>query len=65
VLSPQLAGKGAWLALPSESYKPIAQAAVLIQRGKLSVSKDAQQFYDFLFSATARDILQRAGYGLP
>lgn len=65
VLSPQLAGKGAWIALPSESYTPIAQAAVLIQRGELSVSKDAQQFYDFLFGATARDILHRAGYGLP
>ena len=65
VLSPQLAGKGAWIVLPNESYKPIAQAAVLIRRTNEPVSSDAQQFYDFLFGATARDILQHAGYGLP
>jgi molybdate transport system substrate-binding protein len=58
-------GKGTWIELPKGSYQPIAQGALILKHGQQTKPKPAQQFYDFLYSANARAILERYGYLLP
>jgi molybdate transport system substrate-binding protein len=65
VMSPQMQGKGTWIELPKGSYQPIAQGALILKHGQQTKPKPAQQFYDFLYSANARAILERYGYLLP
>jgi molybdate transport system substrate-binding protein len=65
VLSPQMRGEGKWIDLPQDAYRPIAQGAVVLKHGRQMHPALAQQFYDFLFSETARAIFQRYGYLLP
>lgn len=65
VLSPQLKGKGKWIDLPTDTYQPIAQGAVILKHGQQTNPALAQQFYDFLFSGKSRAILERYGYLLP
>ncbi|MFL9833632.1 molybdate ABC transporter substrate-binding protein [Chryseobacterium terrae] len=61
VLSPELKGKGKWIDLDENLYSPIAQGMVIIKRDGAE-NKNAQQFYDFLFSVDAKKILQQYGY---
>jgi molybdate transport system substrate-binding protein len=65
VLSPEMKGQGSWIDLPKGSYQPIAQGAVILRHGERENPRLAQQFYDYVFSANARAILQRYGYLLP
>ncbi|MDN6280576.1 MAG: molybdate ABC transporter substrate-binding protein [Psychroflexus sp.] len=61
VKSPNNRDIGKWIEIPDTSYAPIGQGTVLIkQEGK--ISDKAQQFYDFLFSQKARNILSNYGY---
>jgi molybdate transport system substrate-binding protein len=60
VQAPTLHEQGRWIQIDSSLYTPIAQAALL-----LKASPSAQSAYDFLFSATAREVLLRFGYQLP
>jgi len=60
VLSPQMKGKGNWISIPKNSYTPIAQAVILIQKEK--VSKNATKFYEYLFSLKSKEILENFGY---
>lgn len=62
VLSPQLEGKGKWVELPSESYQPIEQGVMVVKREDTTQLKNAQQFYQFLFSKKAKSILEKYGY---
>lgn len=64
VLSPNIQGKGRWIELPSESYPPIEQGAIVVKRTE-SNQETAQAFYDFLFSSKAHEILREFGYGVP
>jgi molybdate transport system substrate-binding protein len=59
VLEPALRGKGRWIEV--EGATPIAQGVVLLK----NAGDGARQFYDFLFSPSARAIFQQYGYRLP
>jgi molybdate transport system substrate-binding protein len=65
VASPEMQGRGTWIELPKGAYQPIAQGAVILRHGQQTKPKLAQQFYDFMYSAKARAILERHGYLLP
>lgn len=62
LLHPQLQGKGYFLLLPS--YQ-LPQAVALIQPLEGEVAQTAQQFYEFLQSAEAQQVLLEYGYALP
>jgi molybdate transport system substrate-binding protein len=55
--------KGSVWIVPAASYRPIAQQAVLLARGKDDPA--ARAFMDFLKSPEARRVIERYGYGLP
>lgn len=61
VLSPNIKGKGNWVAIDTTLHKPIKQGVVLIKQ-KTKENKYAQKFYDFLFSIEAKNILKKYGY---
>ncbi|MBI1307234.1 MAG: molybdate ABC transporter substrate-binding protein [Bacteroidetes bacterium] len=61
VLSPEMKNKGNWIELKEETYSPIRQGVILIDR-KNAQAENAQKFYDFLFSPQARAILSNYGY---
>ncbi len=65
VMAPELAGKGKWVDVPTESYEPIAQGIVILKHGSEFNSESARKFYDFIFSEKAREIFSRYGYKLP
>ncbi|AWV97209.1 molybdate ABC transporter substrate-binding protein [Arcticibacterium luteifluviistationis] len=58
IKAPKLVNKGAWIEIDTKFYKPIEQGIVLLKKH----NKDAQQFYDFLFTEEARQILTHFGY---
>jgi molybdate transport system substrate-binding protein len=60
VKAPTLREQGRWIPLDTSLYAPIAQAALL-----LKATPPAQSAYDFLFSATAQEVLAEYGYSLP
>ncbi len=64
VEAPTLENKGRWLALPAESYEPIAQGVVVV-RNKGEKLRQAHQFSDFLLTQEAQDILIKFGYLVP
>ena len=65
VLAPDMRGKGRWIEVDGAAYAPIAQGAVLCKRGCGAPPAEASRFYAYLYSAPARAILARYGYGLP
>lgn len=65
VTAPEEIGRGRWLDVPAETYEPIAQGAVILRFGQANHGDAAHRFYDFLFSAKARTILEKFYYGLP
>jgi molybdate transport system substrate-binding protein len=65
VRSPELKGRGSWIALPKDAYQPIAQGAVVVRRRDGDASGLATRFHDFLYSARARAIFAGYGYALP
>ncbi|WP_020537484.1 molybdate ABC transporter substrate-binding protein [Lewinella cohaerens] len=64
VEAPILTNKGRWMALPNESYEPIAQGVVVLKGNEEKV-KQAQQFADFLLTAEAKNIMIAHGYLVP
>ncbi len=60
VLSPKIKEKGNWIAIDENSYTPIAQGVVMIK--KEHIKEDALKFYEFLFSAQSKEILENFGY---
>ncbi|MCB0629678.1 MAG: molybdate ABC transporter substrate-binding protein [Saprospiraceae bacterium] len=63
VLSPQMEGKGKWIAIGEADYPPIEQGVVVIKREDGPMA-EAEKFYDFLASEEARAILESFGYGV-
>ncbi len=49
--------------LPGDAYGAIRQSAALLSRGQQN--RTARAFYDFLFTASARDRIASLGYALP
>jgi len=64
VLSPNMKNKGKWEEVDPRSYEPIAQGVVVLRYSLSDHSKEAQAFYDFLFSAPALEIFKKYGYTL-
>lgn len=62
VTSPKIKGQGKWLAMNTDYHTPIAQGAVRIKHPKNHNTDGAKQFYEFLFSKRAKDILKEYGY---
>ncbi|WP_373057636.1 molybdate ABC transporter substrate-binding protein [Zunongwangia sp. H14] len=62
VLSPKMKGKGAWIKLDPKSYPSIEQGVVLLPQKDEKKAKNAAEFYKFLFSPEAQQILQDYGY---
>ena len=65
VLSSNMQGQGKWVAVDPKSYSPIAQGVVLLRHAKENNLKQAQQFFDFLFSDKAKIIFEKYGYVVP
>ena len=63
VLSHQMQGKGSWIEINESDYAPIEQGVVIIDR-KNGKKAGARQFYDFLFSDKAKEILKDYGYAV-
>lgn len=61
VLSTQMKGKGNWIEIDMATYSPIAQGIVIIKNNRNNTIK-AKQFYDFMFSDKAKNILINFGY---
>jgi molybdate transport system substrate-binding protein len=62
VISDEMKGKGKWIELTQNDYPPIKQAAVLLIYGQQNHAAEAKDFYDFLFSAKAKEIYKKFGY---
>ncbi|OQY05032.1 MAG: molybdate ABC transporter substrate-binding protein [Bacteroidetes bacterium 4572_117] len=60
VLSPKLKSKGKWLEVDESLYQPIEQFAMILKRTKNK--KNAQLYFDFLFSKKAQEIFNKWGY---
>jgi molybdate transport system substrate-binding protein len=65
VTAPENAGRGKWIDVPADAYTPIAQGAVILRHGEAGHAEAVRKFYDFLFSAKARAILEKFHYRLP
>lgn len=65
VMAPETAGKGKWVAVPEESYAPIAQGVVILKHGIDNNADAARKFYGFVQSEKARAIFAKNGYKLP
>lgn len=65
VVAPEMAGKGRWINVPSESYEPIAQGVVILKHGSEFNGEAARKFYGFVQSEKARAIFAKNGYKLP
>lgn len=63
VLSNQMKDKGKWIEIDPNLYSPINQGVVLLKK-KNSVQKYANQFFDFLFTDKAKNILIKYGYNV-
>ena len=61
VLSPTVADKGQFELIPESWHQPLNQRMVLLKTAPAS----AKQFYDYMASAYAKDVLTRYGFSLP
>ncbi|GAB5551979.1 MAG: molybdate ABC transporter substrate-binding protein [Saprospiraceae bacterium] len=61
VLSPRMKNQGHWIAIDEQYYQPITQGLVLL-KGNNDNAERSRQFYNFLFSTEAKEILQDFGY---
>jgi molybdate transport system substrate-binding protein len=62
VISPNMKGKGVWEEIDTSAYDPIEQGFVILKYGYDNHRKEAQAFYDFMFSQKAIKILKKYGY---
>ena len=62
VISDEMKDKGKWVELNRNDYPPIKQAAVLLKYGQENHAAEAKKFYDFLYSAKAKEIYKKFGY---
>lgn len=61
VRSPEMRGKGSWVAVDPGLYQPIAQGILLVRHPDRD-PQQAREFYSFVFSPEAKEILKRYGY---
>jgi len=65
VLSPEIQGRGSWVALDPAAYAPIKQGVIITRYGGRQHPEACRRFYDFLFSDTARAVFRKYGYEVP
>ncbi|WP_445385323.1 molybdate ABC transporter substrate-binding protein [Robiginitalea sp. IMCC44478] len=61
LFAPELQGKGRWMAVNPKLHKPIRQG-ILLLHPENGLKKGVQEFYQYLFSRQAREILKSYGY---
>jgi molybdate transport system substrate-binding protein len=61
VLAPQLRERGRYVLIPEHAHEPLRQRMVLLR----TAGPVAVQFYDYVQSAPAREIMRRYGFMLP
>ncbi|MFT4762685.1 MAG: molybdate transport system substrate-binding protein [Paraglaciecola sp.] len=54
--------QGTWLEIDADSYSPIEQGAIITTFGQKNNPEITKQFYDFLFSDSAKTIFAHYGY---
>jgi molybdate transport system substrate-binding protein len=64
VMSPEMKGIGHWISIDKNSYKPIAQGAILLKSSKERNLRVAEQFYKYLYAEKAQNIFKKFGYSL-
>ena len=52
---------GTWEEIPRDKYQPIAQGITILIEGEKKLEQ-SRLFFDFLFSAEAKNILNKFGY---
>lgn len=62
VLDPAQKDKGSYTEVDSKLYKPIAQGVVILKSSTGENLQQAKKFYQFLFSAKAKQIFKAYGY---
>lgn len=65
VSSPEMQGKGTWMDIPTNAYRPITQGVIITKYGAKNHSTAANNFYQFLFSREAGQIFEKYGYSIP
>lgn len=63
VLSPTMAGKGAWNLIPADWHEPLEQGYVIL--GRAGGNALAHRFVDYMASEPARAVMRRYGFVLP
>lgn len=63
VVAPEMIGKGKWKSISKEDYSPIQQGAIVINHNNAN-SSASQNFYNFLFSNQAKQILTKFGFSV-
>ncbi len=59
VVSPEMQGKGKWVELNKKSYEPIAQGAVILKSAATRNQREAEQFYNYLYSKNGQSIFKK------
>lgn len=62
LFSSQLTTKGHWIEIPDSLYSPIRQGIVLLSHGHEKNLSNSEQFYKFMFSEKAKEVLTHFGY---
>ncbi len=65
VMAPNMKDKGKWVEVDPGAYQPITQGVIVLKYAQQNHSKEAKEFYDFLFSTPAQEIFKKYGYKLP
>ena len=65
VLANNMKDQGKWIEVAEDAYQPIAQGVVILKNTQKNNLKNAQAFYDFLFTMKAQEIFKKYGYILP
>ena len=62
VYSPKLKNKGTYIDVDKKLYSQVKQGIVLLKKGKKTNLKNAELFYNFMFSPEVKIILTKFGY---
>lgn len=62
VLSNEMKGRGVWVDVDIKSYSPIQQGAVILKHGNETNKEASQKFYNYLYSAQAKNVFKKYGY---
>jgi molybdate transport system substrate-binding protein len=62
VLSDDMKNEGTWADVAPQSYTPIQQGAVILKHGNETNKEATQKFYNYLYSAKAKNVFKKFGY---